>query len=452
MADKWYLRTQDETFGPESRQQLIEWAKMGRIQPGQDVSPDGENWMPATEVDFLEMRWSIDIGDGTPRGPFNKAAAQALLASGRLPPGSKLVDMAAKSCDEEPEGEVRVVEKVVEKIVEKRVEVPVEKIVEKRVEVPVEKVVEKIVEVEDPRQRERIAELEGVEGKLRAGLAAAENRASEAESRVSAAREEVANAHQNAAKAQAESVVLKEQLAAVREEANVAKAATEQTQREMLVLSDEVKRIPPNAREAANVEAAVYALMREEIADVEKALEDEKREADEARKQWQLRSQRLMLRRQELLKRVGDSEQDMTRRALKNHPEDPRTSHLRQELDALRLLQERSAAETGQTIRDLTRELNEKRVEADRLRAQVGDVARYVRQIQELTEKLRMREKELVEERQRSEEILQREAASQQALMARLSALESGAPGATLQSREARSSASRFPPWMGLKK
>ena len=69
MSEKWYLRTQDDTFGPETRERLLEWAKMGRIQPGQEVSPDGETWMPAVEVPFLDMRWSIDIGDGTPRGP-----------------------------------------------------------------------------------------------------------------------------------------------------------------------------------------------------------------------------------------------------------------------------------------------------------------------------------------------------------------------------------------------
>ena len=93
MKNEWYLRTQDETFGPETKERLIEWAQMGRIQPGQDISDDGENWRPATEIPFLDMRWSIDIGDGQPRGPFNKHAAQALLASGRLPRGSTLVEV-----------------------------------------------------------------------------------------------------------------------------------------------------------------------------------------------------------------------------------------------------------------------------------------------------------------------------------------------------------------------
>ena len=93
MNNQWYLRTQDETFGPESKARLLEWARMGRIQPGQEISSDGETWTPATEVPFLDMRWSIDIGDGRPRGPFNKMAAQALLSSGRLPPGSRIVEL-----------------------------------------------------------------------------------------------------------------------------------------------------------------------------------------------------------------------------------------------------------------------------------------------------------------------------------------------------------------------
>ena len=176
---KWYLRTMDETFGPETEAQLVSWAKMGRIQPGQEISEDGEIWRRVEDVPFLDMRFSIDIGDGNPRGPFNKAAAEALLASGRLPPSATLVETREPFPSGEEEapasaapaaadgGEVGAsAEKVIEKIVEKevRVEVPVEKVVEKTVEVPVEKIVEvpveKIVEkiVEVP--VEKIVEVE----------------------------------------------------------------------------------------------------------------------------------------------------------------------------------------------------------------------------------------------------------------------------------------------------
>ncbi len=458
MADTWYLRTQDETFGPETKGRLVEWAQMGRIQPGQEISCDGENWKPATEIDFLDMRWSIDIGDGLPRGPFNKVAAQALLNSGRLPRGSKLVEVRNESIEEtsaeEPyasqsqaadirhsttdsrPSQPQVIEKIVEKrvevpvekivevpvekIVEKRVEVPVEKIVEKRVEVPVEKVVEKRVEV----PVEKIVEVP-VEKIV--------------EKRVEVQDPELL-ARLDAVTARAEQ--LKTGLAAAETRATAAEAET-------LALSDEIKRLPPNAQAAADMEAAVYALLQEEAEALAQTLEIEKREAEESQKRWNVRSDRLQARRRELLKRIGSSADDMKRRALAAHPEDPRTVNLRRELDALRLLNEKTARETEMQIRDLTQKLNEKIVEADRLRRQMEDVAALNRQIQDLRLRLQQREKELMEERQRTEAANRQHMASQQALLARLSALESSLPGHTNQSREAH--AVKLAPWMGLK-
>ena len=90
---RWYLRTQNDTFGPESEAKLIEWARLGRIQPGQEISDDNVIWHRVEDMAFLDMRFSIDIGDGNPRGPFNRAAAEALLASGRLPKTSTLVEV-----------------------------------------------------------------------------------------------------------------------------------------------------------------------------------------------------------------------------------------------------------------------------------------------------------------------------------------------------------------------
>ena len=478
MANTWYLRTQDETFGPETRDRLIEWAQMGRIQPGQEISADGENWLPATEIDFLDMRWSIDIGDGLPRGPFNKVAAQALLNSGRLPRGSKLVEVRKETPDVPPptsdsreaesspdvrqpaadrreNGHVqpRVIEKIVEKrvevpvekivekrvevpvekIVEKRVEVPVEKIVEKRVEVPVEKIVEKRVEVQDPELLARLDEMTARAEQLRTGLAAAETRVNAAEAQMAATRDA----------AEAQVVAARNEAAAAREQAQAAAA-------ESLALSNEIKRLPPNAQAAADMEAAVYALLQEEAEALAQTLETERREAEEAQKRWRVRAERLLTRRQELLKRIGTDADDMKRRALIAHPEDPRTTNLRRELDALRLLNEKTARENEMRLRDLTQKLGEKTVEADRLRQMVGDATALSRQIQELRQKLQQREKELMDERQRAEEARRQHAAAQQTLLARLSALESSLPGNTNQSREAR--AVKLAPWMGLKK
>ena len=215
-------------------------------------------------------------------------------------------------------------------------------------------------------------------------------------------------------------------------------------------LSDELKRLPATARLAADAQAAVYALMKDEADDIAAGIEDETRELDELRRIHQARRERLIARRQEILKRIGTDAEDMTRRALMAHPEDPRTEHMRQELEALRILQEKAALESDRKIRDLSAKLRERDAEANRLRKQAADTTIVFRQLQEMRERLQRREKELMEERQKTEAERQQHAAAQQALLARLSDLEMGLPGATNQSREARSV--RLAPWMGLKK
>ena len=417
MGNQWWLRAQDEVFGPVTRDNLLEWAQMGRIQPGQDVSEDGENWKPATEIAFLDMRWSIDIGDGTPRGPFNKQAAQALLASGRLPRGSKLVEVVPEPVDQKAEPE------------------------------PAPQEDESAAQaqsacVDEPKvaSSNEIAELRQQLETLQAGLRAAEARAAEAERRVDEARREASEAESMAKAAESD-------LADLFSSAQANEAAYENR---IQSLSEEIKRLPPTAQLAADAQAAVYALMKEEADELAAALEAENREAEAFRQYRRQRTERLLARRQEILRRLGTDADDMTRRALKAHPEDPRTAHLRQELDALRILQERSALEADRKIRDLSAKLRESVSEVNRLRAQSVDVTVIYRQLQEAREKLSAREKDLVEERQKSEIERQQHAAAQQALLTRLSSLEMGMPGATNQSREARSV--RLAPWMGLKK
>ena len=140
----------------------------------------------------------------------------------------------------------------------------------------------------------------------------------------------------------------------------------------------------------------------------------------------------------------------MSRRALAAHPEDPRTTHMRQELEALRMLQEKSALEAERKIRDLAARLRDREGEVMRLTEQSADLTAVYHQLQETREKLELREKELVDERQRAEEERRQHAAAQQALVARLSALELSQPGGSHQSQEARKV--RLAPWMALKK
>ena len=449
----WWLRTQDETFGPEPESRLVEWARMGRIQPGQEVSSDEIVWRRVEEVPFLDMRFSIDIGDGNPRGPFNKAAAEALLASGRLPPTASLVEVRApfeEPASEEPpapaaEDSAATDAKPAEKVVEKIVEVPVEKIVEKevRVEVPVEKIVEKVVEkvvVDDS----RVKELEGLLEEERRHTADLQRRLDET--------------IKSSADARSELISKNEALVAQRDvyagEIREANARVEKLSEQVVALEDELKRLPAAASEIADTQAAAFKIMQDEISELDGVITGEQAEFEEFRRRHQADADRLAERRREILRRSGGNIEEMTRRALVARPEDPRTAQLRRELEELRRVHEKSMLDSEAKIRSLTDNL--RREQTDRARADQGmrDVKQLREEAESLREKLQLAEKELLNERQRSEELRQREAMGKQALMARLATLESPSIGTassveTNQSREAK--LVKLPSWMRLK-
>jgi hypothetical protein len=479
MKNQWYLRTQDETFGPETKERLIEWAQMGRIQPGQDISEDGVNWRPATEIPFLDMRWSIDIGDGQPRGPFNKHAAQALLASGRLPRGSKLVEVRSSFEEEGGDREDREDRDREDRDArdnrdhrdhrdgrESRdsrensgdQETGESQGENQALKEQIAKLEAKIKQMREDNKAVR-AELAAAQTLLAAKDSVLAERNSELAERASAleakdseiaAKDSVLAAKETALAQSTTALEAKDiELAKAQQAVSAARANEAEYEARILSLSDEIKRLPPTARLAADAQAAVYALMKEEADELAAAIEAENREAEALRLYRQKRTERLLTRRQEILKHIGTDAEDMTRRALREHPDDPRTKQLRQELDALRILQEKNALESEQKIRDLSAKLRERETEVKRLEQQTGDLTAVYRQLQETREKLQRREKELMEERQKAEEANQQHAAAQQALLTRLSALEMGLPGATHQSREARNV--RLAPWMGLK-
>jgi hypothetical protein len=480
---KWWLRTQDETFGPETEAKLVEWAKMGRIQPGQEISSDEIIWRRVEEVPFLDMRFSIDIGDGNPRGPFNKAAADALLASGRLPPTASIVEVRAPfeeevSQPEEPAAEapadeqVRIVEKEVcvevpvekivevpvEKVVEKIVEVPVEKIVEKIVEVPVEKIVEKIVEkevrVEVPVEKivekkvideSRVNELQGLLDEERRHTADLQKRLDETMAASSAARNDFSS--------QIEALSVKCDAYAA-DVANANARAAKQAE-QIVALEDELKRLPAAASEIADTQAAVFKIMQDELSGLDEMIAKEKDEFESFRKRHQERSDRLAARRRELFARSGGSVEEMTRVALVGRPDDPRTVRMRSELEELKRVHDKMMRDNSIKIKALSDELRLQKAECARNVESMRDITQLRAESQKLREILQRTEQELMTERQRCEELRQREATGKQALMARIASLETPSFGTatsleTNQSREAK--LVRLPKWMQLKR
>lgn len=461
MSDrKWYLRTQDETFGPETEERLVEWARMGRIQPGQEVSEDNEIWRRVEEIPFLDMRFYIDIGDGNPRGPFNKAAADALLASGRLPRTAVILETRApfEVEDVASEANVEVAEKVVEKVVEKIVEIPVEKIVYK--EVPVEKIVEKIVEREVPVEVEKIiekrvevpVEVEKIVEKIVVQTVVDETRVKELEAILEEERRhtrELQSKMDDAAKSFAQrDEEMQGKLMALAKESSQREASLRER---ILALEDELRRLPQSASEIADIQSAVYYLMTNEVEEIGAILESERKEAEEFRRRHEERIDKLLHRRRELLRRAGADITEMTRKALVNRPEDPRTVQLRKELEELRRTETKKAVEAAAKITELSEKLRLADVDALRKEESMKDITQLRAEVQDLREKLQLREKELLTERQHAEAVRQREAMNQQTLLARLSQLESPSIGtpqslATNQSREAKMV--KLPKWM----
>ena len=429
----WYLRTQDETFGPETRARLVEWAQMGRIQPGQEVSQDQIAWRRVEDVPFLDMRFSIDLGDGNPRGPFNRKAAEALLASGRLPAAATLVESRAPFEDEGDTGR-DAAPAAAENAARTSgpAGAPPAQVLEKRVEAPAEaeRIVEKIVEKRVVDET-RVKELEGLLAEERRHTADLQKRLDDA-------------AHAAVARERE----LQDKLLS---EARDASAREAKMREQIVALETELRRLPETASEIADIQAAVYGLMTTEASEIAATLESEKKEIAEFKRRADERIGRLEQRRRELIRCAGSDIEEMTRRALANRPEDPRTAQLREELRTLRQANEKAAHAYEQKVQELTNDFSRRRDELARQTEGAKDVVQLRAEVQDLREKLHLREQELLSERQRNEAMRQQQALRQQTLMTRLAALESPSIGttdtlATNQSREAKMV--KLPTWM----
>jgi len=90
--EQWFLRTGGDTvFGPVTPEGLVVWAEQGRVLPGHDVSTDRKKWVPAVSLPFLKMQWYVDDGEGELRGPLHRAAAEALVKSGKVSETAQIV-------------------------------------------------------------------------------------------------------------------------------------------------------------------------------------------------------------------------------------------------------------------------------------------------------------------------------------------------------------------------
>ena len=433
MDDKiWYVRSEEgAVYGPASSASLLDWVKDGRVDPSGYVSKDRINWIPPQTLPELEMRWLVETELGKYFGPFHRELVKQLVADGSVPPGARIYCSWDIPVDKDPDPVI------VEKVVEKVVEVPVEKIVE----------VEKIVIDET-----RVKELEGLleeerrhSGELLTKVDETSRNAAEAAKaateREAALKGEIRVATERADKLEA----------ALKDAADRENKFTEQVAH----LEDELRRLPQAASEVADIQAAVYSIMKGESEELERLLEAEKREFEEVKKRYAERTDKLTERRRELLKRSGSNIEDMTRKALLNRPEDPRTSQIRKEFEEFRRAHDHQILDSEAKIRELAEALRLSQADGKRAAEGMKDVTQLRQEVELLRERLQTREKELTAERQITEELRQQQATKQQALLARLASLESPSIGtsttlSTNQSREARQV--KLPGWMSFRK
>ncbi len=199
-------------------------------------------------------------------------------------------------------------------------------------------------------------------------------------------------------------------------------------------------------------QAAVYELISAEVAELAVALDREKAQSEQL-KTWSVqRQQSLLERRQKLLKHLGGSPGDMTRRATREQPSDPQGARLRADLENLRVTYQREMRLAETKERELQDKVRLLEAESARLLSQIVAGEKRSQQIEELEEQARQREHELAAERKNREEEGRQFEANQRALLVRIETLERAAKPSTpeeIQSAEARSV--KLASWMRLK-
>ncbi len=90
---EWYLKVTDgSVFGPANTASLTEWAREGRILPGDSISEDKEHWIPAEQLPDLKMVWIVELKNGSYHGPVNIGAIAIFLSEKTILPNAKLIN------------------------------------------------------------------------------------------------------------------------------------------------------------------------------------------------------------------------------------------------------------------------------------------------------------------------------------------------------------------------
>ena len=337
---KWYLRTADSTLGPVIREILIEWAKVGGIQAGQEVSCDNAKWHKVEDVPFLDMRFSIAVDDGRIIGPMTRSAAEQMLSGGGFPADAKVIEVREPFAKEDEIGaqdEDRLAERV--SIVEKGI------VKEVRVEVPVEKVVEKIVVDET-----RVKELENALNEVRADLEDSGTTIIGLKDSLKEARGELESTKDERDSLHGELESTKNELDSLRGELDAARASIAQ-------LEENLAKLPMTIDEASKKEAFVQAMLKTEAEEMGRRMELERAEFEDQKKSYVDRINRMLGRRREMLKRSGADPSMIPETFAAETSEAPQIAKLKKELEDVRRAYESEKRDSALRLAALNEQL-----------------------------------------------------------------------------------------------
>jgi chromosome segregation ATPase len=95
-SGQWYLKIDDgSVFGPVDTAALKQWARQGRIAPGNEISRDSKTWLAPESVPELEMCWKVELRNGTFYGPLNLRTLADLVEDGTVSEDARLVNVSS---------------------------------------------------------------------------------------------------------------------------------------------------------------------------------------------------------------------------------------------------------------------------------------------------------------------------------------------------------------------
>jgi len=96
VTDAWSLRKPDGSiYGPVPFEQILDWARDGRVEPSDSVQAGDSVWRPAPAVPELELDWTIQSVDGETIGPLHIEAMREVWRANQIAPRARVTRVSS---------------------------------------------------------------------------------------------------------------------------------------------------------------------------------------------------------------------------------------------------------------------------------------------------------------------------------------------------------------------